>query len=156
MLVPERFRGAHPGFRQSFFREPRVRSMGAGRDLRVTVFAQPSAALERLRTTPEEFDLVMTDYSMPVVNGLDVAREVLGLGRRIPLILLTGFIDDLPAEKLAEVGIARVARKPLTMQDLAEITQQALSDGPALEAARRTASGTDAPGEDSSDAGSRR
>jgi PAS domain S-box-containing protein len=32
-LVPSRFRGAHPGHREGFFREPRARSMGAGRDL---------------------------------------------------------------------------------------------------------------------------
>jgi PAS domain S-box-containing protein len=33
MLVPERFRGAHPGYRKQFFHEPRSRAMGAGRDL---------------------------------------------------------------------------------------------------------------------------
>jgi PAS domain S-box-containing protein len=33
ILVPERFRGAHPGHRSGFFAEPRSRSMGAGRDL---------------------------------------------------------------------------------------------------------------------------
>jgi CheY-like chemotaxis protein len=50
-------------------------------------------ALERLSAA--QFDLIVTDYKMPKMNGIDLIREVRATGGRIPVILLSGFADAM-------------------------------------------------------------
>ncbi|MGE5056145.1 MAG: response regulator [Acidobacteriota bacterium] len=48
----------------------------------------------------ENVDLVVLDYEMPMMNGYDVAQRVKEQRPEMPLILYTGFIEDMPAERL--------------------------------------------------------
>jgi PAS domain S-box-containing protein len=78
-----------------------------------------TAALERCMAGAA-FDLVVTDYSMPRMTGLDLAHQLRRIAPDVPIILLTGFIEEIPAELIASVGIAKVILKPATWQTLAE------------------------------------
>ncbi len=51
-------------------------------------------ALERFRQTPNEFDLVLTDMSMPRMSGIDLARQISAIKPDIPIILCTGSALD--------------------------------------------------------------
>jgi len=78
----------------------------------------PERVLEHFRARPGEFDLVVTDHTMPRMTGLDLARELMKIRPDIPILLLTGFIQDLPQERLRAVGIRLLLRKPATVEEL--------------------------------------
>jgi hypothetical protein len=85
----------------------------------VTVATDPFAALETFRERAGDFDVVMTDYSMPRMNGLDLAREIHQIRPDVPILLSTGFAEEFAEESLAPAGIRQVLNKPLAMHDLA-------------------------------------
>ena len=86
---------------------------------RVTALTAGAEALERFRQQPESFDLVITDYWMPQMTGLDLAREIHAVRPDIPIVMLTGFLDELPPDTLRACGIRTVINKPATTLDLA-------------------------------------
>jgi PAS domain S-box-containing protein len=83
-------------------------------------------ALSLFRTTPETFDLVLTDYSMPHVNGLELARELSRLRPSTPIVMITGFVDEFGARELAEAGVRAILKKPLTAREMALVLRQVL------------------------------
>jgi len=94
----------------------------------VIVANDPAKALEHVVSSPESFHLVITDYSMPKMNGLELARAIAASRRDLPIVLLTGFLEDLPEEELNRSGIRRVVRKPVTGSDLGMLVHQVLRD----------------------------
>jgi PAS domain S-box-containing protein len=95
-----------------------------------TAVTDPVRALETFRARPEAFDLVITDYSMPQLAGLDLARAVRELRADIPIIMLTGFIEDLPPELIEQAGVSRVVKKPISMRDLGTVLRDVLHPDP--------------------------
>jgi CheY-like chemotaxis protein len=67
----------------------------------------------------DQFDLVLTDLGLPGMSGEDVARGIAATARGTPVILFTGWADQLQAESGAPDGIARVLSKPITLDLLA-------------------------------------
>jgi CheY-like chemotaxis protein len=92
----------------------------------VAVANDPIRALELLRNTPAAFDLVITDYSMPRMSGVEFARLVMTLRPGLPVVLLTGFLEDFPADRLSEAGVRRLVRKPVTAFDLVQAVHDVL------------------------------
>jgi CheY-like chemotaxis protein len=80
----------------------------------------PLKALEALTADPSSFDLVITDYSMPRLNGVELARRIVALRAELPIILLTGYLEDFTSEELTAAGIRRLIKKPVTERELAE------------------------------------
>ena len=76
------------------------------RGFRVAGYTDQKEALEALRSDPAAFDLVLTDYNMPGMSGLDVAREVKAFNPNLPVAVTSGFIDE---ELLAQAGGAGVS-----------------------------------------------
>ncbi|MGH7561826.1 MAG: ATP-binding protein [Gemmatimonadales bacterium] len=111
--------------------EPSLASVGrrrlAGLGYEVTVSTDPIKALEEVRARPDAFDLVLTDYSMPKLNGLDLARGINRIRADLPIVLSTGFAEEFPEETLAAAGIRRVLSKPVGISDLARALQALLS-----------------------------
>jgi CheY-like chemotaxis protein len=86
----------------------------------------PRDALELLRQRATPLDLMITDYSMPHINGVDLAQSAASLRPGMPILLLTGFVEELPEEALRQAGITGVLRKPVTIGELAEAVRRAL------------------------------
>jgi signal transduction histidine kinase/CheY-like chemotaxis protein len=78
---------------------------------RVTTCADPKAAIEALRADPAAFDVVLTDYIMPGLSGLDVARAVRGIRADLPVAVLSGLIDATLREHSAEIGVSALISK---------------------------------------------
>jgi signal transduction histidine kinase/CheY-like chemotaxis protein len=69
----------------------------------------------------ERFDVVLTDLGLPHVSGEDVAREAARRSPPTPVVLLTGWADQLRAEHIAVEGVRRVLGKPVTIEALRQV-----------------------------------
>jgi GAF domain-containing protein len=85
----------------------------------VEVAEHGAAGLERFRA--ERFDLVMTDLAMPGISGWQVAQAVKGLRPEVPVILVTGWGVEVPAQQLRASGVDRVMSKPFGVDDVRDI-----------------------------------
>ncbi len=86
---------------------------------RVTTVRQGLRALQMFRDNPGDFDLVITDMTMPDMTGADLAREILRLRPDMPVILCTGYSELISEEEALQMGIRRFLMKPLFMGDVA-------------------------------------
>jgi PAS domain S-box-containing protein len=98
---------------------------------RVTVFGDSAQALRAMRKSPEDFDLLLTDMTMPNFTGAELAGEVLGLRPGLPIILCTGFSELINAEKAKALGIREFMLKPVEKGELAKAVRRALAGGAA-------------------------
>jgi two-component system, cell cycle sensor histidine kinase and response regulator CckA len=92
----------------------------------VTVTQHPKDAWDLFHTDPSQFDLIITDQTMPDVTGLTLAQQMLNLRNDIPIILCTGHSETASAEKAQEVGIRAFLMKPLMRKELAETVRRVL------------------------------
>jgi CheY-like chemotaxis protein/two-component sensor histidine kinase len=79
------------------------------------------------RQNPDAVDLVITDLSMPELNGIEVARALRALRPGLPIVLTSGFSADLNPALLAEAGICELLEKPVTRAALAGTVHRALA-----------------------------
>ena len=85
---------------------------------RVKGFTRADEAVEALRREPSAFDVVLTDYNMPGLTGLQVARLVASIRADLPVILTSGYVSDDLRERAALVGIKHVIYKPNTIEEM--------------------------------------
>jgi CheY-like chemotaxis protein len=85
-------------------------------------------ALEAFRAQHTKYDLVITDMAMPKMNGLQLTENILAINPNVPIILCTGFSQNLDTESASKVGIKRVLMKPITLNDLAKTVRSVLDD----------------------------
>jgi PAS domain S-box-containing protein len=78
----------------------------------VTTHTSSLAALAELRSRPGDFDVVVTDYTMPHLTGLELAREIQRVRPDLPVILVSGHTDALPLD--TGVQFFQVLMKPVT------------------------------------------
>jgi CheY-like chemotaxis protein len=95
----------------------------------VTTHTSSLAALADVRSRPGDFDVVVTDYTMPHLTGLELAREIQRVQPDLPIILVSGHTEALPID--SGVQFHEVLMKPVTTQ----MYEQALAP---LLAARKT------------------
>lgn len=84
----------------------------------VRTFLKPADALEALRRAPDDFDLVVTDATMPAVSGVEVARAVSQLRPSLPVILVSGDLSPDLVQEAERAGVARVLQKPFRVRDI--------------------------------------
>lgn len=75
-----------------------------------------------------DFDLVITDQIMPKISGLDLAKEIHLHSPRMPIILFTGFSDEILPAVLADSGILEVVFKPIITKDLIKAIRRAVDN----------------------------
>ena len=76
----------------------------------VCTFRNPAAMLSWAALNA--FDCVVVDYKMPEIDGLQVVARLRGSGSEVPMILVTGFPDELIFSKAAAAGAQEVLLKP--------------------------------------------
>ncbi|MGC1818275.1 MAG: PAS domain S-box protein, partial [Casimicrobiaceae bacterium] len=89
-----------------------------GWGLEVTVRRDPVEAERWLAADPARIDLVLTDQTMPKMTGLDLAGRVGALRPGLPVILYSGYADNIGADQLARCGVRAVLRKPVEPEPL--------------------------------------
>ncbi len=83
-------------------------------------------ALAIFTADPSRFDLVILDQTMPKLTGLQFARKILAMRNDIPIILYTGYSDNVSPEKAQDAGIKEFLMKPLGKKKLAEVVRRTL------------------------------
>jgi len=85
-------------------------------------------ALEIFKKTPDKFDLVITDMTMPHMTGDRLAEEIKKLRPDIPVILCTGFSEKLTQHTTTELQIDKLMMKPFDKTKLSKAIRKALDD----------------------------
>jgi signal transduction histidine kinase/CheY-like chemotaxis protein len=82
----------------------------------VSAFSNGKDALAALATG--DYDMIITDLGMPDMNGWEVAARAKEIAPHTPILLLTGWSDDLPPDRLKELGFAAILNKPCRLSQL--------------------------------------
>lgn len=88
-------------------------------------------AMERLEAGDGDFDLLVSDVKMPLMDGIALAHKAADQWPGLPILLMTGYADQRErAEDLSKV-IRDVLTKPFTLQEIREAVTGAAADGAA-------------------------
>ena len=90
------------------------------RGFRISGFIDQQKALAAVRADPAGFDLVVTDYNMPGMSGLDVARAVRSIRPDLVVAVASGFIDETLRAKAYEAGVRELIFKANAVEELSE------------------------------------
>jgi len=93
----------------------------------VTTSNAARAAVELFRSTPAQFDLVITDLTMPEMNGLELARQLRAIRPDLPVIMVSGFSPELNQENLRAAGICELLEKPIVLPALTGALHRAVA-----------------------------
>ena len=83
-------------------------------------FTDPRKAQEFFSKNADKIDLVITDTTMPFINGVDLAEWILEIKPGLPIILCTGFTTLISSEEAHRRGISDFVMKPYKIHDIAE------------------------------------
>jgi len=83
-------------------------------------------ALEAFKANPDQFDLVITDMSMPNMSGDKLAAELIKIRPDIPILLCTGYSENMTAEKIKSLGIKGFLMKPFMIKAFAQTIRDVL------------------------------
>jgi CheY-like chemotaxis protein len=84
-------------------------------------------ALEQIKKNQGAYDLLLLDQTMPELTGVELIREVRRLGIETPVILCTGYSNQVNEDNAAEFGISRFLRKPLDRMQLLDTIKSLLN-----------------------------
>jgi PAS domain S-box-containing protein len=95
---------------------------------RVTATTKSVEALKIFQNAPDDFDIVITDQTMPSLSGTDLAKEILKITPDMPIILCTGYSDKVDEIIAKKVGIKEFLMKPVTEIKISEVLNRLLSE----------------------------
>jgi two-component system, cell cycle sensor histidine kinase and response regulator CckA len=95
-----------------------VRAVLQAQGFRVSGFDSSTHALAFLREHMAEVDLLITDYNMPEMSGLDLAREARALRANLPIIVASGHISAELRDGADEAGVDCLFDKPAGIDEL--------------------------------------
>ena len=107
-----------------------VRRILEGDEFSVETSASGHLALERMQEC--DFDLVITDMTMPQMAGDRLARQLWDIRPDLPVILCTGYNEMISEDKATAMGIRKFLLKPVDKDELAVAIRAALNSSPPL------------------------
>lgn len=88
---------------------------------KVTTETSSTEALKLFQQQPDKFDLVITDQIMPELKGLQLAQKILNIRPDIPIILCTGYSEEVDLQEAKSIGVKQFVFKPLTKEEISRI-----------------------------------
>ena len=85
----------------------------------VTGFHHAEQALAAVRAHAEDFDLMVTDYNMPGMSGLELARRVQSIRSDLPIAIVSGYIDTELTRQANDIQIHTLVHKERVAEELA-------------------------------------
>jgi CheY-like chemotaxis protein len=83
-------------------------------------------ALEEFSRNPKQFDLVITDQTMPRMTGVELSQKILAIRNGMPIILCTGFSELVNEEQALAIGIRKFILKPILKSQLSILIREVL------------------------------
>ncbi len=93
---------------------------------KVTALTSAVDALDMFKLTGESYDLVITDKTMPQLDGFELAREIINIRPEIPIVLCSGYREEVDSEKCERLGIDDFILKPFDMIRMARTIRKVL------------------------------
>jgi DNA-binding NtrC family response regulator len=90
----------------------------------VNAFTNPLVALEHLINNPDKYELVISDYRMPYLNGCELGTKVRELNGNIKVILMSAY-DSIEEDNKLNFELLR---KPVTLQKILDIVNLSLNN----------------------------
>jgi len=84
-------------------------------------------AIAQIETEPDAYDAVLLDLAMPDVGGDRAFRELRALRPDLPIVVTTGYSEELAAQRLTSPGVSGFVRKPFDPGELAECVRAAIA-----------------------------
>ena len=94
----------------------------------VTSRTSSAEALEVFKAKPDEYDLVITDMTMPNMTGLELAPRLGEIRSDIPIIMCTGFNETIDEDKAKNMGILAYIMKPVLIDEIAKTIRKVLDE----------------------------
>ena len=94
----------------------------------VTGLTSSIKALDLFRKQPDAFDLVIADMTMPGMTGSNLAREIMRIRPGFPVVICSGFSEQLMSQSLKDIGVRAIMMKPLLDNELVSVIESILSN----------------------------
>ncbi|MCD4675296.1 MAG: response regulator, partial [Desulfobacula sp.] len=94
----------------------------------VLTFTDGIQAFEAFNEKPDQFDLIITDMTMPKITGDKLATKILNIRPDIPIILCTGYSHKISKEEARDLGIRQYIEKPIVLKDLIVSVRKTLDE----------------------------
>jgi len=124
---------SHGGNERILFVDDEAILVEMGKDLfeslgyHVTATTSSSEALQLFKESPQSFDLIITDMTMPIITGKELAEQAISIRAGIPVILCTGFSDSIDEKVAEELGISAFVMKPYSVNALDALVRKILN-----------------------------
>lgn len=104
------------------------KAMLSGLGYEVTAVSSSPAAADLFRRDPDRFDMVITDMTMPKMTGIQLAGRIREIRSDIPIIICSGFSEEITPESLAASGIREFVKKPFSLEKIAVTIRRILAE----------------------------
>lgn len=95
---------------------------------KIKAFINPGDALKEFKKHPDQFDLIITDMTMPGITGDLLSKDVLEVRPDMPIILCTGYSEKISESKAFEMGIKKFVQKPIDTKRLLYMIREVLDE----------------------------
>ena len=85
-------------------------------------------AREFIEANPNAFDLIILDQTMPKLTGIELARQIVAANPHVPIILYTGYSEEIKSSDIEILGIQALVKKPIDVQEFYQLTKSILGD----------------------------
>ncbi len=97
-------------------------------DYQVTIGIGSVEALNLFKENPDTFDLIVSDMTMPDMTGLQLAGKIKSIRNDIPIIICTGFSDQINEKTFKKLGIQGYVMKPVIKREIAKTIRDVLNE----------------------------
>ena len=94
----------------------------------IELFLNSEEAAKHFAENPDKYDLILTDYMMPIMTGDKLAAKVREINDSVPIILATGYSNNITKEDALAIGITEFIMKPIVGEDLCKAIRNCLNE----------------------------
>lgn len=95
---------------------------------RVTAFNDAAQVITFYHSHPDKVDLIITDMNMPTMNGEELAQSIHAIAPHVPVIIQTGYSEDLDLARLQRIGVKAIMKKPVLEREMSYCVRKVIDE----------------------------